>query len=375
MVDIGYKWKTLEVVDIDKSQPKGRHYLVTCSVCKADAELFPSPFWYMTKGNITQGKSACGCTKKYKWTEYEATTLINRAIAHRPSVSFIGYVGGSYTGIECNLIMNCETHGEWTTSTMTNLVRLKTGCPSCAGNKLRDYSGLKLGSWTVLDYVSTKGSSKKYNVHCSVCAQDPELFRDGIFQSGMSNFLKGAACCGCNPQRRWTDYEYGVLVSRVFKGFPFSLKSLIRRPRKSVRGVFNCELHGDWESPLNNIINRGSVCPACSVGMQNHAYVNIVQGTSAVKFGISLEPGRRLVKSSRYSPHEVTPLWVFKFPSVGECKAAERECKVTLQCSVLSKMDLPDGYTETTWDYNLDKIKEIYKKHGGVEMEDYYVKV
>lgn len=375
MIDVGYKWKTLEVVSIDKSQPKGRYYLVTCSVCKADAELFPSPFWYMTSGNITQGKSACACTKKYKWTEYEASVLIKRAIADKINISFVGFLGGSYVGTECALVMNCETHGEWQSSTMSNIVRLKTGCPSCAGNKLRDYSGMQQGSWTVLDYVSTKGSSKKYKVHCNVCAQDPELFGDGVFESGMSNFLKGAACCGCNPSRKWTDYEYHILVSRVFEGLPFSLKTLIREPRRSVRGVFNCSTHGDWETNLNNVINSGSVCPACSVGMQNYAYVNIVEGTSAVKFGISLDPKKRLVRPSRRSPHKITPLWVFKFNDVGSCKKAEQECKSTLQCSVLSKVDMPDGYTETTWDYNLDKIKEIYKKHGGVEVEDYYVKM
>jgi hypothetical protein len=28
---------------------------------------------------------------------------------------------------------------------------------------------------------------------------------------------------------------------------------------------------------------------------------------------------------------------------------------------------MPDGYTETTWVYNLDKIVEIYERNGGLK--------
>ena len=33
---------------------------------------------------------------------------------------------------------------------------------------------------------------------------------------------------------------------------------------------------------------------------------------------------------------------------------------------------MPDGWTETTYPYNIDKIIEIYEKHGGVRIWDRY---
>lgn len=376
MIDIGYKWKTLEIVGVDKAQRNNKYYLVTCSVCSLDTELFPSPFWFMSKWYISKGVAPCGCSKGHNWSEHEATVLLNRAIKDKVNISFNGFVDGQYKGVESNVVMECKEHGEWNSSKMSNMIRLNTGCPSCAGNFPKDHVGLTIGTCTVLEYTRRpNGGNKSYNVFCSTCATDPELFGDAIFESSIGNFMVGKVCCGCNPVRKWTDHEYKVLVSRAFKGHPFSLKGIIRVNKKATQGVFTCELHGDWQNSLNNVINGSQKCPACSVAMQDYAYVNMVEGTPALKFGIAKDPAVRLTKLSKESPHNILPLYVFKFPTVGECKAAERQCKNTLECSVLSKADMPDGWTETTWSYNLDKIIEIFKKFGGIEVKDYYVKM
>lgn len=38
---------------------------------------------------------------------------------------------------------------------------------------------------------------------------------------------------------------------------------------------------------------------------------------------------------------------VYKFNTAKACKQAERDCKNNLICRVVSKEDLPDGWTET----------------------------
>jgi hypothetical protein len=50
------------------------------------------------------------------------------------------------------------------------------------------------------------------------------------------------------------------------------------------------------------------------------------------------------------------------------CRQAEKECKFLIETGVVGEDIFPDGYTETTYVFNLDKIKEVYKKHGGVEV-------
>lgn len=61
---------------------------------------------------------------------------------------------------------------------------------------------------------------------------------------------------------------------------------------------------------------------------------------------------------------------IWEFPSKKHCRDAENECKRELECGVLSKEDMPDGWTETTHVYNLGRIKDTYAKHGGVIMEE-----
>jgi hypothetical protein len=51
---------------------------------------------------------------------------------------------------------------------------------------------------------------------------------------------------------------------------------------------------------------------------------------------------------------------------VEQCKKAERECKKELETGVVLKRDMPDGYSETTWAYNIGKVKDIYERNGGV---------
>lgn len=48
------------------------------------------------------------------------------------------------------------------------------------------------------------------------------------------------------------------------------------------------------------------------------------------------------------------------------CKKAERECKKELETGVVLKRDMPDGWTETTWSYNIGKVVDIYKRNGGL---------
>lgn len=58
-----------------------------------------------------------------------------------------------------------------------------------------------------------------------------------------------------------------------------------------------------------------------------------------------------------------------KRESIFNLEQAERECKEQLECGVVLKRDMPDGWTETTYVYNLEKIVEIYERNGGVKVD------
>ena len=85
-----------------------------------------------------------------------------------------------------------------------------------------------------------------------------------------------------------------------------------------------------------------------------------------IKFGIANNSKQRIKRQNSKSIYEIRQYQVYTFPTVQQCKKAERECKKELICGVISKTDMLDGYTETTCTSNLARVKSIYEKNGGV---------
>ena len=86
----------------------------------------------------------------------------------------------------------------------------------------------------------------------------------------------------------------------------------------------------------------------------------------AIKFGIANNSFQRLKSQNRRSVYQINNHLIYKFPNIDSCKSAEKECKAVLVCGVVSRSDVPDGHTETTYSNNLERVVEIYEKHGGV---------
>lgn len=105
---------------------------------------------------------------------------------------------------------------------------------------------------------------------------------------------------------------------------------------------------------------------------QKEAYINLIIDAIpvAVKFGVAVNSLARAKHQNSKSIYEIQHHARYRFTDVYSCKKAERECLQELECSVVSKEDMPDGYTETTWLYNLDKIIEIYERNGGIKIEN-----
>ena len=90
----------------------------------------------------------------------------------------------------------------------------------------------------------------------------------------------------------------------------------------------------------------------------------------AVKFGIANNAIIRNRQQNRTSVYPVKGCGVWEFETKGDCVSAERECKQTLECGILTKEEMPDGWSETVDVKDLEKIISIYEKHGGVRIED-----
>lgn len=69
---------------------------------------------------------------------------------------------------------------------------------------------------TVLGKIETKGKSKnRHVIHCSICAQDKELFGDAVFSRVLSQIItENIHPCGCSISPKWTEQQMFVRLKR-----------------------------------------------------------------------------------------------------------------------------------------------------------------
>lgn len=150
-------------------------------------------------------------------------------------------------------------------------------------------------------------------------------------------------------------------------------KTDVRNNQGEVMYEYICGECGDTGFANVSALKKGNRSCSCSLHNQKEAYINRVKSggkTVALKFGIARDSKRRVKQQDSASIYEIRNYQVYVFPDVASCKRAERECKKELQCSIIPKQDMSDGYTETTSVLNLSLIKKIYERNGGVLKEE-----
>lgn len=117
---------------------------------------------------------------------------------------------------------------------------------------------------TILSIFGKNGYSKIYNVFCSICSEDTELFGDGIFTAFGSNLKKGYLPCGCGKRPLWTEDQFKVLCNReaLRRGFVFYGWAGDFVGNKTLCKL-SCNKHGDWNSTDINHFFMGRGCPGC----------------------------------------------------------------------------------------------------------------
>lgn len=144
----------------------------------------------------------------------------------------------------------------------------------------------------------------------------------------------------------------------------------IEAPGNGTVWEYTCVECGQIALSTTSCLLQGKRSCACSVHRQKECYINWLvdehENAVAIKFGVANNSKRRVKQQDTKSVYEVRQHQVYSFPSVQQCKQAERECKKELETGVVLKRDMPDGWTETTWAYNIGRVKSIYERNGGV---------
>lgn len=194
----------------------------------------------------------------------------------------------------------------------------------------------------------------------------------GQYTTNVRNYIDGKGCRRCSKNNLKPDPEMidGFMQSGSFsEGTKF-----IRSDRKDSKGSkvywkVTCSLcNVTYESSASHL-KKGKQGCSCSTGNQRFSYLLQILDNNlpiAVKFGITKSPKTRIAGQRLASVFDIEPLGYWEFENNTACRKAELECSHSLQCGVLSAQDFPDGYTETTFIYNIDAITNIFTNNGGV---------
>ena len=282
-------------------------YIVECSICKQDAELFgENAIFEITKTELSRGSHPCGCAKNPRWEDWQMRVLCNRA-AKKIGCSFVDFAG-EYSGAKTKITLYCEKHGEWSTSNINSLVSSMKGCVYCTATKS--------------DEVMVKSFT------------------------ATGRFSEGTRFC--------------------------------RSDRKDSRGriaywhVF-CPDCGSQGESTSGSLQAGKRPCGCSKHNATEGYINIIYDLDmevAIKFGVTGKANTkdRVKRQNSNSIYSVVNHSIYAFPSKEDCLSAEKACKRTLDCGILDRTTFKDGFTETTFTYNIDKIIKIYTDCGGIDV-------
>lgn len=219
-------------------------------------------------------------------------------------IEFKGFAG-EFKGVNTKCVLSCVKHGEWVNYNINSLVNLGAGCGKCR-------------------YI------------------EEDLQIQGFYDA----------------------YNYP-------EGTTFS-----KSDRKSKQGASSYwrVVCGDCEQPYDSTverIKRGSLGCSCSYNNPKYSYLSGIYDNElliAVKFGVTKHPDNRNYMQNRKTCYNIKLLYSWSFQKSDDCRSAERICKQELTCGIIPRTDMPDGFTETTYIYNIDYIKKAFVTHGGVEV-------
>lgn len=306
------KQSQLQVVGFLRIRKK-KEYVLKCEICANDQELFgDSAYFTSLRCNLEKGQIPCGCGVSPRWTIEQYRILCERA-ATSLGLKFLGF-HGEWKGYATKISMSCELHGVWESSFINNLINNKRGCPTCRNDIARQ-----------------------------VNLKDDEALIQAFLSTG-----------SFHPDTKFSRSE---------------------RKDKAGRKVYwrvYCPECGTISESKISHLRQGSKPCDCTQQRQKNAYISKICDESkiiALKFGISVNPGVRFKQQNSTCIYNVELFKTFEFENTLSCKNAERDCLKELECGVISKAEMYDGWTETTWVYNMGKIIEIYERNGGVLRE------
>ena len=307
----------ISVVGWSGKQRTHKYYILKCIKCSHDNELFGGGYFRSPKSSLVNlGSVPCGCSKSPRFSEKQYEVLCSRK-AEEIDYKFLGFVGEWKTH-KTKIKMLCEKHGEWVSSSINGLISKGRGCPSCNGGANPKPDNFMIQSF----------------------------FASGAFHPE-TEFWRSERRDTNGAKVYW--YMYCPDCDQIAEALSISFQSGSR--------PCGCRKHRQQQCAINLVID---------------SEFKVV----AIKFGVANDSYNRVKSQNRGCCYDVKNFTVYTFPDIISCRKAERQCKQELDCGILSKEEMPDGWTETTNCRNLPLVLSIFQSNGGKELiEDHQLAI
>lgn len=307
----GTQYGNLTVVGWNGKYGNPKKYIVSCSVCKEDPELHGEGLFAMAKGHLDRDGKPCGCSEKANWTEDQYKIRARRACEQK-GITLKGWQefnGPNFTKVS----LECPVHGEYSGPLLSFILGISrhNGCMGCKADSM---GNLKRKDDAVM--IATFMASGGF-------AEDTTFSRtDTLDKYGHKKY--------------W----------------------LIECPECNTSG----------EAHMVGLYKGSRPC-ACTNSRPQETYINFLKDGEdivAIKFGVANLSHERLKTQHSRSVYQIENYGVWSYPTIMDCKSAERTCMRSMETGVVSKEEMKDGYTETTFHSNIDLVISIFEWYGGV---------
>lgn len=319
------------------------------------------------------------------WEQYKVEC---EAVA-KEGITVLGFIK-PWRGCKTYLHCNCNKHGDWTSCPIDNF-KIGRSCPLCKADKIRERSlqpdeihiekfmatgnFLKGTKFWRSDKKNSLGYRTYWKYTCPSCSNDEYVKAgvcSGVFEATVDKIKSGRISCRCSKHYFYSKEQWNYRMEKEShdRGYCF-LGWSNDKFGNCAKLNYSCPEHGIKQIRARDFI-QGQGCAECSGYNQKEAYVNIVyDGDNPVclKFGVTNKTERRLKQQNMTNVFLMKNILVYEFEEMKNSRLAEKFCLSELDCAVVSKSELKDGWTETTSLTNLDKIVEIYQRFGGIKIK------
>lgn len=133
-----------------------------------------------------------------------------------------------------------------------------------------DFIGKIFGSQGQLEVISISHKRDAdyvalYKVHCSICANDTEMFGNGDFAITKMSLRTGSLPCGCSPSPKYTTEQHKILLKRLCKNKNYSIEDYPDKIISTTNFTIKCNLCNDsWKTNASRLFRQGQGCRKCS---------------------------------------------------------------------------------------------------------------